>query len=502
VAARIGNLPPLTAGRICEKIHKLSRGHQQSVLAGSGPAEPSPAPIRTVAIRFDIVKGLDLPIRGAPQQTISDGPAATSVALVGDDYVGLRPTMEVREGDRVKLAQVVMSDKRLPGVRYTSPGCGRVAAIHRGAKRKFESLVIELDGDDELTFDSFTDRNLAKLERGLVRDQLVRSGLWTALRTRPFSKVPDPNTAPHALFVTAIDTNPLAADPAIVLADRDADFIAGLEALSTLPEQRTYLCIAPGAKIPGADLSCVEVAEFGGPHPAGLAGTHIHLLAPISHQQTCWHINYQDVAAIGRLFLSGRLSVERVVALGGPAAIEPRLVRTRLGASLADLTNGQYAIEPGRGVRIVSGSVLTGRQSAPMREHLGRYHLQVSLLPEGGRREFMGWIAPGRRKFSIKRAFASAWTGGRSEPFAMNTSTNGSLRAIVPIGAYEQVMPLDILATPLLRALVTEDTEYAQSLGCLELDEEDLALCSFVCPSKIDYGPILRRNLARIEKEG
>jgi Na+-transporting NADH:ubiquinone oxidoreductase subunit A len=424
------------------------------------------------------------------------------VALVGDDFVGFRPSMEVREGDHVKLGQVVISDKRLPGVRYTSPGCGRVAAVHRGAKRKFESLVIELDGEEEVKFDTFPDRNLATLERGLVRDQLAKSGMWTALRTRPFSKVPDPDTAPHALFVTAIDTNPLAADPAVVLAGREADFTAGLEALSTLPEQRTYLCIGAGAKIPGMNLSCVEVAEFSGPHPAGLAGTHIHLLAPIGLGRVCWHINYQDVAAIGRLFLTGRLSTDRVVALGGPAAKTPRLVRTRLGASLADLTQGEYASDPDRPVRIVSGSVLTGRRSAPTREHLGRFHLQVSILQEGGQRELLGWIAPGRRKFSVRKVFASAWAGGRAERFAMNTATNGSLRAIVPIGVYEQVLPLDMLATPLLKALLTEDTEYAQALGCLELDEEDLALCSFVCPSKIDYGPILRRNLTRIEKEG
>lgn len=455
-----------------------------------------------MAIRFHIAKGLQLPIRGAPQQTIAKGPPIRTVALVGDDYIGLRPTMEVREGDDVKLGQVVMTDKLTPGVQYTSPGCGTVVAVNRGAKRHFESLVIELDGDDEITFGRFTDHSLTQLDRQKVRDQLVASGLWTALRTRPYSKVPDPNSVPQALLVTAIDTNPLAADPAAVLADRQADFTAGLQALSTLPDGPTYLCKAPGAEIPGSDLPCVEVAEFAGPHPAGLVGTHIHLLQPVSDRRVAWHINYQDVAAVGHLMTTGRLSTERVISLAGPAVANPRLVRTRLGASLDELTADEDLVDVPHGARTISGSVLSGRQSAPMREFLGRYHLQVTLVAEGGDREFLAWLAPGRQRFSLRRAFASAWGGGRARRFAMTTTLHGNHRAIVPIGVYEQVMPLDILATPLLKALVIEDTEQAQALGCLELDEEDLALCSFVCPSKIDYGPVLRHNLTRIEREG
>ncbi len=455
-----------------------------------------------MAIRFHIAKGLNLPIRGLPQQTIVKGPSIRSVALVGDDYIGLRPTMEVREGDEVKLGQVVMSDKRTPGVQYTSPGTGTVVAVNRGAKRHFESLVVELAGDDEVTFEKFADQNLSQLDRHQVRDQLVASGLWTALRTRPYSRVPDPNSVPQVLLVTAIDTNPLAADPAVVLADREADFVAGLQALSTLADGATYLCKAPGADIPGSDLQCVEVAEFDGPHPAGLVGTHIHLLHPASDRRVVWHIGYQDVAAVGHLLTTGRLSTDRVISLAGPAVREPRLVRTRVGASLAELTAKERLVDAPHGVRMISGSVLSGRRLAPMRGFLGRYHQQVTLVPEGGDREFLAWLAPGRQRFSLRRVFASALSGGGSRRFDMNTTLNGSHRAIVPIGVYEQVMPMDILATQLLKALVIEDTEQAQALGCLELDEEDLALCSFVCPSKIDYGPILRQNLTRIEREG
>jgi Na+-transporting NADH:ubiquinone oxidoreductase subunit A len=456
-----------------------------------------------MAIEIRIRKGLDLPISGEPRQEIGDGPQVRTVAIVADDFVGMKPTMEVSEGDSVQLGQLLFTDKKTPGVQYVSPACGKVQSIYRGAKRKFESIVIELDGDEQVTFESIADRNLAQLDRRQVRDHLIASGLWTSLRVRPFGKVPDPNSVPDALFITAIDTNPLAADPAVVLAaGQERNFVAGIQALSTLSDGTTYLCKKTGATIPGMDQSCVTVAEFSGPHPAGLPGTHIHFLNAVSDSRTAWYVNYQDVAAIGHLFLTGQLSVDRVVALAGPAAVNPRLVRTRIGASLADLTEQEKNTRMKGDVRVVSGSVLSGRASLPPRDYLGRFHLQVSLLEEGHRREFLGWLMPGTEKFSVKRAFSSAVAGSEDTRYAMTTSTEGSPRAIVPIGSYEQVMPLDMMATALLKALVTDDVEYAQALGCLELDEEDLGLCTYVCPGKIEYGPVLRKVLTRIELEG
>jgi Na+-transporting NADH:ubiquinone oxidoreductase subunit A len=422
------------------------------------------------------------------------------VGLVGDDYVGMKPTMVVAEGDRVQLGQVVFTDKKNPGVQYTAPGTGVVKGVNRGAKRKFESLVIELDGDDQATFPNYVDHNLAQLDRRQVCEQLVASGLWTALRTRPYSKVPALDTVPHSVFVTAIDTNPLAADPAVVLAHREREFIAGLEVLSTLTDGKLFVCRKAGSEIPGQGKTTAEYHAFDGPHPAGLAGTHIHMLDPVFRDKTVWTIDYQDVVAVGHLFLDGKLLVERVISLAGPIVNQPRLIRTRLGASLAELTDGQYTAGE-HGARVISGSVLSGRKSVPPRDFLGRYHAQVSLLAEGGERDFLGWLKPGGDKFSVRRVFSSAWTGA-AERFAFNTSTEGSPRAMVPIGMYEQVMPLDIVATPLLKALITEDTEFAQKLGALELDEEDLALCTYVCPGKYEYGPLLRKNLTTIEHEG
>lgn len=445
-----------------------------------------------------ITKGVDLPIQGDPEQTIEDGPRITTVALIGDDYVGMKPTLDVREGDAVKRGQLLFTDKKTAGVRYTSPGCGSVVAIHRGAKRTFQSIVIEIEGDDQETFDSYADGDLAALTPEQVRDNLVQSGLWTCLRTRPYSKVPSPQSAPHSIFVSAMDTNPLAANPEVILAHKQDEFAHGLQVIKHLTPGKLFLCVAPGAAIPGTDLSFVTVEEFAGPHPAGLPGTHIHFLDPVNERKTVWHVGYQDVAAIGELFVTGRLPIERVVSLAGPSLKKPRLLRTRLGADLGELVDGE--LETGR-ARVISGSVLAGRAARQPFSFLGRYHLQVSALPEGGERDFLGWQKPGFDKFSVKRVFASSLLpNGRR--FRFSTSQQGSRRSMVPIGTYEKVMPLDIIPTFLLRALIVGDIEQARTLGCLELDEEDLALCTFVCPGKYEYGPLLRSSLQRIEQEG
>ncbi len=444
--------------------------------------------------RIKIKKGLDLPIAGAPEQTISDGPAVGQVAVVGPDYHQMRPTMMVQEGDAVKLGQVLFEDKKNPGVVYTAPGAGTVAAINRGAKRALQSVVIELSGSDEDAFEVHA--NLADLSREQVRDALVAAGLWPALRTRPYSKVPEIDSAPHSLFVTAIDTNPLAADPRVVLNAHQEDFNKGLTALAKLTDGDVFVCQAVGGSALAGNGK-VQTAEFGGPHPAGLVGTHIHFLDPVGADKTVWYINYQDVIAVGKLLSTGKLWVERVVALGGPAVNKPRLLRTRLGARISDLLAGETAEGE---KRVISGSVLSGRAAAGPFDFLGRYHLQISVLAEGREREFLGWQKPGFDKFSIKNVFAAKLSPGKL--FNFTTSTEGSERAMVPIGSYESVMPLDILPTFLLRALIVGDTDQAQALGCLELDEEDLGLCTFVCPGKYEYAPMLRHNLERIEKEG
>lgn len=445
-----------------------------------------------------IKRGLDIPIAGSPEQAIHDAPAARAVALVGFDYPGMKPTMEVAEGDRVVTGQLIFSDKKTEGVIYTSPGCGRVSAINRGAKRVLQSVVIDLDGDDSVSTDPMSADAARGLDKAAVRERLVSSGQWTALRTRPFSKVPAISGEAAAIFVTAIDTHPLAADPAVVIAEQPEAFALGLDLLSGQTGGATYVCTAPGANIPSGSAATIQHAEFSGPHPAGLAGTHIHMLLGVNMEKQVWTVGYQDVIAIGRLFLDGKLYTDRVIALAGPQVETPRLLRTRLGADLEALVAGEMR---GDNNRVISGSVLGGRGVNGATAYLGRYHNQVTVIGEGGQRELFGWLSPGRRKHSNMKIYLSSFLGtGGSLP--MTTTTNGSERAMVPVGSYEKVMPLDILPTQLLRALIVGDTETAQSLGALELDEEDLALCTYVCPGKYEYGPILRDNLTRIEKEG
>lgn len=443
-----------------------------------------------------ISRGLNLPITGAPEQRIEATTPVSSVAVIGFDFHGMKPSMAVQVGDRVKLGQVLFSDKRTPGVHFTAPGAGVVSAIHRGEQRMFQSVVIELEGTDAVQFPSYSDAQLEDLTPRQVRDNLQQSGQWVALRTRPYSKVPAVDAVPASIFVTAIDTHPLAADPAVVIAEAPEDFNRGLRVLARLA--RVFVCTAIDSGVSVASIPNVRVEQFAGPHPAGLAGTHIHFLDPVDTRKSVWSIGYQDVMAIGRLFVTGKLCVDRVVALGGPMVDRPLLLRTRLGANLDELTAGR--LKTGKNVRVISGSVFGGRTARGACRWLGRYHQQVSCLEEGTEREFLHYLRPGLEKHSVMNLYISKLMPRRLLEFT--TSTNGSPRPMVPIGNYEAVMPLDILPTQLLRYLIIGDTEMAQRLGCLELDEEDLALCTYVCAGKYEYGPILRDILTRIEKEG
>jgi len=447
-------------------------------------------------MKIRIRKGLDIPLDGAPEQTIEDAPAVNSVALLGPDTKDLKPGMLVREGDRVKLGQPLFTDKDNPGITFTSPGAGEVIAINRGERRVLQSVVVRLEGDDSETFDRFDASQLAGIGREDVRRNLVASGLWTALRMRPYSKIPPPDGTPRSIFVTAIDTNPLAPEPAVIINDDAEAFANGLKLVGALTDGPVYLCTAVDAGIHCPRDEQFRHVEFEGPHPAGLVGTHIHFLDPVSEQKIVWHIGYQDVIAFGRLFTTGRLPVERIVALAGPLVAWPRLLRTRNGAHTTELILGQTRKQ---NQRVISGSVLSGHRAAGWAAYLGRYDRQVVVLEEGSPREFLSFMRPGFGKYSATRSFTGNLFG---RSFRITTSQNGSPRAMVSIGSFEQVMPLDILPTPLLKALLVRDTDGARDLGCLELDEEDLALCSFVCNGKYDYGPHLRSTLHEIEVNG
>lgn len=453
-----------------------------------------------------IRKGLDLPISGAPEQRIHPGASVTRVAIMADDYPFMKPRMHVQVGDSVTRGQLLFEDRKTDGVLYTAPAAGEVVAINRGARRALQSLVIQLsaaevehsDSAEVQEFEAYTGAAPDSLDGDAVRALLVESGLWTAIRQRPFSKVPAPDSSCRALFVTAVNTEPNGLDPQVVYDEAAEDFHRGLAVLTHLTEGDVFLCRARGSRIEPGPTGGIRVEEFAGKHPAGLPGTHIHFLAPANREHVAWYVGLQDVIAIGRLFETGRLNPERIVALAGPGVSSPRLLRTRMGASIDELTASELT---GDHLRTISGSVLHGRAAGgEIWGYLGRYAQQIAAIEEGDQREFLAWLAPGTRKFSLVRVYLGAWLGRKTYDFT--TSTNGGHRAMVPIGNFEKVMPLDIMPTFLLRALVADDLERAEALGCLELDEEDLALCTLVSPGKEDFGEDLRRNLTEIWKEG
>lgn len=454
-----------------------------------------------------ITKGLDLPISGDPIQVVREVRQPTRVAIMADDFPGMRPGMKVKEGETVRRGQPLFEDRTRSGVIHTAPGAGRVIGVYRGARRALQSVVIDLSdaersgtpNDSEIVaFESYSGRKADELSRDEIVALLAESGEWTAFRARPFNRTPATDTEPSAIFVTAMDTNPHAPLPEVVLAKRKADFDRGLAIIAKLTSGKTYLCVDPTSEIEKGLTADVTVEHFTGPHPAGTAGVHIHTLDPVSRSKTVWSIGYQDVAAIGSLFATGQLSVSRIVSYAGPPVADPRLIETRRGAYIDDIVDEDFGdIE----VRVIAGSVLSGKKAmGNIFGFLGRFDQQISILREGRERVFMGWLTPGADAFSTIGIYVSKFFPKRR--FDFSTSTNGSPRAMVPIGMYERVMPMDILPTFLLRSMLVGDLERAEELGVLELAEEDLALCTFVCPGKTNYGPVLRRNLELIEKEG
>jgi Na+-transporting NADH:ubiquinone oxidoreductase subunit A len=441
-----------------------------------------------------IKKGLDLPISGEPGKQIKQI-AIQSVGLVGNDYLDLKPRFLVKAGDLVRRGQPLFFDQRMPRVHFTAPVGGHVTAIHRGERRRFEVLEIHGDSADSVSFPRYRLSDLPSLPRETLVEQLLTSGLWPALRTRPYNRIPAPESEPHSIFVSLMDSHPLAPDVATVIQGQTEDLHWGLIVLRRLTQGKVFVCKAPDLELRLPPE--VDVQNFAGPHPAGLAGTHIHFLDPVGLNKTVWFCGYQDVIAIGHLIRQGSYQSERIISVAGPAVRDPHHVRVPLGASLKEITRGQ--LHEGE-VRVISGSVYNGRRLQGTEAFLGRYHQQVVALHEGRERELLGWQMPGLNKFSVKRAFASALRPGKKYPFT--TTTGGSPRALVPIGSYEQVMPLDIEATFLLRSLLIGDSEAAQQLGALELDEDDVGLLTFVCPTKADYAILLRQCLNIIEKEG
>lgn len=451
-------------------------------------------------MKFKIRKGLNLPLIGGLSSQNAEGTKSSDrIAIIGADFIGMKPTMLVKEGDDVQIGQPLFECKKNIGVIYTSPAAGKVVEINRGDKRVFESIVIQKAAQEtQVSFNSYSTKSVDAYTEDEVRKLLVESGEWTALRQRPFEKVADFNGKPKSIFITAMDTNPHALDASEVIKSNAEMFEAGVIVLSKLTDGKTYICHEDGKHVNIPQGKKFQNVTFQGPHPAGNAGTHIHFVDPVSPNKYVWHVNYQDAIAIGHLFKTGQIYLDRVISLAGPLVLKPRVIKTRRGASVSTITEGELNLKDP--VRVISGSILNGRTAVSSFDYLGRFHFQVCAIKEDRGREFLGWQSPGFDKYSVKRIYLSKLFP--SKLFALTSNRNGSYRAMVPIGSYEKVMPLDILPTQLLRALLSKDTDTAQDLGCLELAEEDMALMTFVDPGKTDFGPVLRENLSTIEKEG
>ena len=447
-----------------------------------------------------IKKGLNIPIHGIPAGEIVDSKKSRSVAVLGNDYLGMKPTMLVEEGDLVKLGQPLFEDKKNPGVMFTSPAGGRIESINRGDRRVLQSIVIEVEQNEEsLGFNSFTEDELNQASPDDIRSQLISSGLWTAFRTRPYSKIPSVDSSPSNIFISALDTQPLSANPEDIINLKKDDFLFGISVLKKLTNCQIHISVAEDSSLTIIDDELLKMHVFSGPHPAGLVGTQMHFISPATLTNINWSIGYQDVIAFGQLFKTGHLNVERIISLAGPQVTNPAYIKTRLGACTDELTAGE--LTP-RENRIISGSVISGREAIGPYAYLGRYHNQISVVsePNSKDRDFMNWLTPGPRRFSKIPLFLSSLFPKKI--FKFKALMNGSDRPIVPIGIYEEVLPLRVLPTVLLRNVVLMDTEKIQALGGLELDEEDLSLCSFVCPGKYDFGSLLRAGLTKIELEG
>ena len=445
-----------------------------------------------------IKKGIELPISGAvADDSIHQLPTQALYAVIGDDYLGLRPTMMIAVGDKVREGQALFEDKKNPGVLICSPVSGEIEDIVRGERRRLLAVTIRPDESLEpIRFTQFDEDALAEISAEQVREQLQKSGAWSLLRQRPFDKTPKIDATPQAIFVNTMDSNPLAVNPMLAFADREADYQAGLTVLSKLTAGPVHVVHEPKTKLPQTSARHVQYHAIDGIHPAGLVGTHIHFIDPVSANKTAWHLNLQDLLAIGHLFRTGYLDNERIISIAGPGVKNPQFVKTRIGVSLTHVLKDNLAEGE---QRIISGSIFAGRQTDAETAFLGFYDKQVVVLPEGRESIFLEFMRPGMNSYSRTPAYLGRFL---KKPLPFTTSMQGSPRPIVPFGIYDEVMPLDILPTLLLKALVIKDTDTAVQLGALELAEEDVALLTYVDPGKHDFGAILRENLEQIEEEG
>lgn len=448
---------------------------------------------KTITIR----KGLDIKLIGEAEKVKSGVEFANNFVIKTTDFHGLTPKLVVKIGDKVKAGSVLFFDKNRESIKFTSPVSGEVTDIVRGEKRKI--LQININATADFAFEDFGAKDASKLNGEEVKNHMLTTGLWPLVKMRPLDIIANPADKPKAIFVSAFDSSPLAPDYDYVLHGENAAFQAGITALSKLAP-KVHLTVNGGGA-PDATFSNAkdcQINKISGKHPAGNVGTQIHHIDPINKGEVVWTVNAQDVAIIGRLFLTGKYDASRIVALTGSEVKAPKYYKMVIGSPVSKLLNG--AINEGN-VRIISGNVLSGTKIS-VDGNLGYYDNQITVIPEGTEPKFMiskGWMEPGFGKFSTNRSYFS-WLMPNKK-YRMDTNLNGEIRNFVVTGEMEKVFPFDIYPMQLIKSVMYNDIDLMEKLGIYEVAPEDFALCEFVCTSKIDIQNVIREGLDVIQKE-
>lgn len=442
-----------------------------------------------------IKKGANIFLKGSADKVVAEAPVAETYAVKPTDFSGVIPKMLVKQGDEVKAGTPLFYDKNDERIVFASPVSGEVAEIKRGAKRKILEVIVL--ADKELRYEEIGAKDPASMERGQLIETLLKSGIWPFVKQRPFDVIARPDDTPKAIFISAFNTAPLAADNDFIVHRQDQLFQAGIDVIKKLTPGKVHLNINGNAKADDAFMNAkgVQINKIYGPHPAGNVGVQIHHIDPVNKGEVAWVLKPQDVLAIGKLFKEGHYDVSRTIALTGSKVKSPKYYKTRLGASLKGLLAEHAETE---GARVISGDVLTGTH-IEADGYLGSYDNQVSVIPEGGNDQFFGWLAPGFDKFSLSKTFMSWMTP--SKTYDLNTNLNGENRAFVMSGEYEKVFPMDIYPVHLLKAMIIEDIEQMENLGVYEVAPEDFALCEYACTSKIEVQQIVREGLDLVRQE-
>jgi len=440
-------------------------------------------------------KGLDIQIKGQPANILEHISRPETFAIKPADFQGLVPKLTVEVGGKVKAGTPLFFDKYHPEVQYVSPVSGEVAAINRGERRSILEVVVKADREN--LSEDFLKADPQNLSSDVIKAELLKSGIWPAIKSRPFGIVAHPTDQPKAIFISCFDSSPLAPDYDFVFQDDAKAWQTGINALSKLITGKINLGLS--SKKENAIFSQtkgVEFTSFNGPHPAGNVGIQIHAVSPLNKGEIVWAIQPQDVIMIGRLFLTGKYDSSRIIALSGSEVLEPKYFQFWRGGSLTGLLKGK--LSKGN-VRIISGNVLTGT-AVPSNGYLGFYDSMISVIPEGNYYEMFGWALPGFGKYSPSRTFFS-WLGSKKKEYILDANTHGEERAFVLSDEYEKVLPMDILPVYLLKAILANDVDAMEQLGIYEVIEEDLALCEYVCTSKIMVQSVLRKGINSMIKE-